>query len=271
MFWVLPLLFVTVLTACAGAPSVYTGLASGEQVDFEGLVEGIGDRRVIFIGEAHDSMRDHAVQLAIIRWLVESGKEVSVALEMFTPPDQGVLNAWVLGMVDEFEFYERYAEAWEMPYENYQAIFRYARRNAIPLYGINADRRLVRTIAREGLQGIPSEVLRMLKFTPCSNDPAYASAIGMAGMKGEHGGGMSHLCDAQRFRDSMLAYNLSQILTADRKGSLVVLLGTGHAVKQAVPSLLATHTDVPFVVLVPGEIRMLSGIEPGPDTADFVW
>jgi len=258
------------VAACASVPSAYNDTATGNRVDFQRLAGAIGDRRVIFIGEAHDSPRDHAVQLAVIRWLVESGRDVTVALEMFTPPDQEVLNAWVGGGLDEFQFQKRYAARWEMPYENYRDIFLYARRKGIPLYGINADRRLVAALARDEVRNVPAEVLDMLRFTPCVQAPDYAAAIGMAGVSSRHEKGMSNLCDAERYRDSMLAYNVSRIL-ASRRGTVVVLLGIGHAMKQAVPTLLAGHTDTPYVVLLPEEVRMLSGHEPGPGTADFTW
>ncbi len=257
--------------SCAALPLVYHHTGARKDVSFEQVFRDLKEQRVIFIGEAHTSDTDHLVQLEVIRRLKEEGHGVSVALEMFTPNQQTSLARWVWGQLDEDQLKNIYYNGWDIPYRHYKEIFLYCRQNGIRLYGINAEASFIAQVAREGLGKVRKEDLRLLKYSTCAQNPDYARAIGMAGIKPPHGKGMSYLCDAQRFRDSVMAFNLSRIIKQDGN-IIVVLLGSGHAIRQAVPAMLQKHSPgLPYTVLMPRDIRFLTGKMPGRKTADFTW
>ncbi|MGF1538593.1 MAG: ChaN family lipoprotein, partial [Elainellaceae cyanobacterium] len=58
---------------------------------------------VVYLGERHDSVQDHAAQLEIVLALYAENPDMAIALEMFQRPFQPVLDRYIAGEISEAE------------------------------------------------------------------------------------------------------------------------------------------------------------------------
>jgi uncharacterized iron-regulated protein len=267
---VLLLASLFLLAGCATVPESYVDLKALARVGHDDLMGSLEDSRVIFIGEAHSSSKDHIVQLEVIRHLREKKGDITVALEMFPRGSQPVLDAWLGGRISEADFMDAYYKTWNMPYRYYRGIFRYAKKEGIPLAGVNAELGLIRNVAINGLDIVPESVLSMLMYKTCGEDPAYSETMGLSGRIESHQRRLAFHCDAQRLRDSFMAYNISRLLEGDER-TVVVLLGAAHASRFAVPRLFEEQSGMHPAVLMPGSFFAITGQNTGADKADYLW
>jgi uncharacterized iron-regulated protein len=130
---------------------------TGMRVSKDQLIDIIGGARVIYIGETHDNVRAHQVQLEIIRGLAERfPDQLAVGMEMFQRPYQEVMDRWSRGELSEREFLRLsgWYGNWGMDYEYYRSILDFIRETHLPLLALNASSELVRAMRNDGLHGL---------------------------------------------------------------------------------------------------------------------
>lgn len=270
------ILVLLMLAGCAGLPADYRTISDGKSVplSLEEILRRVENERVIFIGEGHTRAEDHLVQIEVIKHLHEKNKNPVVALEMFTRDHEPYLAQWVEGTLTEKEFKDIYYGFWNVPYKHYKKIFAYTRQKEIPMTGINARDALIKEIARGGPSAIPAETLRKLKFTDCTLHPDYKKTLGLDGNKIKHEEKLPYLCEAQRLRDTIMAYSLMEIIDKN-ESPVIVLLGAAHASKIAVPKIFSDLQSPGekqrFVVLMPAIFKSFAGRELETDLADYIW
>ena len=81
-------------------------LKTGLTIQTGDLVERLASVRVIFIGELHNHPAQHRRQLEIIRGLWKRDPGLIVGLEVFSRPDQDLLDRWVKKEIEESTFVE---------------------------------------------------------------------------------------------------------------------------------------------------------------------
>ena len=79
-------------------------LPEGDLVSFPQLLNALEPSPVVFMGETHDQTNHHQNQVRILRGLIEKGKDVVVAMEMFERSQQSILDQWTEGKLTEEEF-----------------------------------------------------------------------------------------------------------------------------------------------------------------------
>jgi uncharacterized iron-regulated protein len=240
------------LSSCATLPSSYLSLRDNTTLEMDHVIGRIEGKQALFVGEGHMNPADHLVQLEVIRRLHESGKKVAVAMEMFTEKKIHLLNKWRKGGLSEAEFKTEYYKEWSVPFDYYEGIFRYVRDNHIPLFGINADKSFINQIAKYGTGSIENDLRQKLKLTACAEEPQYEKAMkryeGLT--KTSHTAELPFFCDAQR---------------------VMVLIGSAHASKIALPAMLLNHINIGYAVLMPRSFRTLTGGEIDAEMADYIW
>ena len=260
---IVPLFFIA---GCASLPTHYISLDQQTSAGFEAVLTQIEHERVIFIGEIHGTPSIHLLQLEIIKHLHQRGKQVAVALEAFPDSKQEIFNEWIGGKLDEYAFEKIYKETWAVPYAYYKGILEYAREEHIPLVAINADNALIGAVSKYGLREIPQDFLREIKFTECATDARYKEIIDRT----YHAAEFPFLCDGQRLRDAVMAFNIARALRANNV-TMVVLAGATHAMKIAVPQMLQRHIAVSSTVLMPGTVGRIIRRTPDKHIADYIW
>lgn len=274
MRWVysIPLLSVLVLLLSVN-PSQLQAREADKRLDVTGTAEfseAVSNSQVVFVGESHLNRLDHAVQLEVIKHLKEQGKKVAVSVEMFPNGMQYFLDSWNEGKVSEEEFIAAYKTTWRVNYSLYRDIFLYARKKGIPVFGINFDDSHVRYLLKMGLSSVPKATLDLIKFESCDDNPGYKSAMRFYWLSLPHTKGFTRVCNIMRFKEAVMAYNISQVLQKEDY-TIVVLLGASHAIKSAVPSMLEKHHDADYAVLVPERLQNLTQYPLNRKEADFMW
>jgi uncharacterized iron-regulated protein len=234
---------------------------------------------VVFVGEEHTNAEAHAVQLAVLRAIADSGRPVTVALEMLPWTQQAALDEWVAGRLTEDEFLARsgWYASWGHHWNYYREIFAFARDRRLPMVGVNAPRDLVRRIRAEGFGAITgADVARFPPAIAPATDEyrqLFTASFGSGDALHTAPAALEGLLRAQLAWDAAMGWNARQALRADpRPGAVVVvLLGTGHvayglgAERQArADAALRTASVVP-VTAGPGPARVQASL------ADFVW
>ena len=114
-------------------------LPTGLTVNFSQMMDSVATSRVIYIGETHDNIEAHKVQLQIIKRLSEEFP-VAIGLEMFRRSAQVQLGQWNAGKLSMKKLKNLFHKNWGTGYKLYQPIFDFARTRKLPLIGLKSTR-----------------------------------------------------------------------------------------------------------------------------------
>ena len=224
-------------------------------IPFDRMVGEASKSRVVVIGETHDNKSHHDLQLKIIRTLYEGGAPLAVGLEMFRAENQELLDKWWRWGMPTEQFEALYRENWGIPWPLYRDIFLYTRQKRIPLVGLNVPREIIAKVAREGYGSLTeAERKRLPPGLTCTVDEAYRSFIRRTFAEHAHASGRSfeHFCEAQMVWDTAMAIHALDYLDKNPGSRIVILAGSVHAWKRAIPRQIATmRPDVTVSVILP--------------------
>jgi len=116
-------------------------IPTGLTVNFSQMMESVSKSRVIYVGETHDNIEAHKVQLQIIKRLSEY-YPVAIGLEMFRRSAQEKLDRWNSGKLSVKEFKKLFHSNWGIGYQLYQPIFDFAQTHKLPLIGLKSTRKV---------------------------------------------------------------------------------------------------------------------------------
>ena len=210
------------------------------------------ENRIVLVGEHHSDTQHHMAQLAVIRALNEAGLQVAVGLEMFRNENQPALDQWISGEIDDKSFEKIYYDNWNFPWQAYRRIFEYARNHQIPMIGLNVPRVITRQVSRNGFKSLSPEQKGKISEVSCIVDQEYMNYIRKA--FGGHGHGQLnfiYFCEAQLVWDSAMAVYTLDYLKKNPDSIVVILTGTGHAQKGAVPRQIRARSNLPYAVILP--------------------
>jgi uncharacterized iron-regulated protein len=252
LFWIA----ITVVSFMAGCQDGgIVRLKDQATIPFDQMVGEVSKSRVIVVGETHDSQADHDLQLKIIRTVHEGGLTIAVGLEMFRAESQELLDKWWRWGMSTEQFEMLYRENWGLSWPLYRDIFLYSRQKRIPLVGLNVPRETVSKVAREGYGSLTeAERKKLPPGITCTLDEAYRSYIRKAFAEHAQSSGRSfdHFCEAQMVWDAAMAIHVLEYLDKNPGSRMVILAGSAHARKQAIPRQIATmRPDVTVSVILP--------------------
>jgi uncharacterized iron-regulated protein len=190
--------------------------------------------------------------LNVIQALHEAGAQVAIGLEMFRNDSQQALDQWVAGNISEKQFEEIYYDNWTYPWSVYRMIFEYARKEKIPMLGLNVPREITRQVSREGFNSLSEEQRGKLKDVSCRVDKEYMDYIKKAFGGHAHGKiNFTYFCEAQMVWDTAMAVNTLAYLKKEPDAVVVLLAGAGHVQKGAVPRQIRDRSQIPHTVILP--------------------
>ena len=256
---------IILLWVMAAATPLLAGCQDGDVVrlkdqttiPFDRMVGEVSKSRVVVIGETHDNQGHHDLQLKIIRTLYEGGAPLAVGLEMFRAESQELLDKWWRWGMPTEQFEALYRENWGMPWLLYRDIFLYSRQKRIPLVGLNVPRDVISKVAREGFASLTeAERKKLPPGLTCTLDETYRSFIRSTFTEHARASGRSfeHFCEAQMVWDTAMAIYALEYLDRNPGSRIVILAGTAHAWKRAIPRQIATmRPDVTVSVILPAK------------------
>ncbi len=245
-----PLLILFLLAACApghvhlGNPEVpyppereptvgdILHLPTGYYVDQQTLFEQASRTQVIFVGETHDNPASHRLQLEILRELQRRNPgRVSLAMEMFSPPQQPILERWNAGELSEKEFLKEvdWFKNWRMNFALYRDLLTFCRDARIPVIALNAEKNFQRKVGMTPFSELSEE--ERLQLPEMADDP-YQMAATKAFYSG-HQMGQAAADGFQRVQnlwDETMAENLAEYLQSEagQEHQVVVVAGGNH-------------------------------------------
>lgn len=225
-------------TMAVGVNEIFSARSS-RPMSFPKMIEAMKDARFIYVGESHDNLSMHDIQLRVIQALHEKYKNIAVGLEMLPTDIQPVLDKWTQGQLSREEFIRevRWYIYWSMNFGFYEKIFDFARENKIPVYALNVPREIITKVRMKGWDSLSDEEKsRVPKLDLTSEDHRSLMRTIFGGsdipheMKGEGFEKMFEgLYRAQVAWDEIMGANA--IRGAERtKGKMIVLAGSGHLI-----------------------------------------
>ncbi len=243
-------------------------------ISFDSMVAEASKSRIIIIGETHDNQVHHDRQLKIIRTLHEGGVSVAVGLEMFRAENQEMLDKWWRWGMPTEQFETLYRENWGLPWPLYRDIFLYTRQKRIPLVCLNVPSEVISKVARDGYGSLTEAERRKLpRGISCTLDESYRSFIRKTFTEHAHTSGISfdHFCEAQMVWDTAMAIYALDYLDKNPGSRMVILAGSFHAWKRAIPHQIATmRPDVTVTVILQAPDGKSGQEKPTAEDADFL-
>jgi uncharacterized iron-regulated protein len=221
---------------------------------FDQILNQLALKQVIYLGETHDSVADHLLQLRVIQSLQQKGLNLILAMEMFPVSSQDALEEYVLEKdLDEAEFLREshWFDVWRYDWRLFRPIFNFCRNKKIPVHGINVDREIVsavfasgntdeldeeqqKTIAQKRDLGINGYVERLQMVHNFHTESPHSKGKGISGF-----------VQSQAIWDESMAKNIVKLLADNPDKTIVVLAGSQHTRKDSgIPPRVARRMDV---------------------------
>ena len=239
-------------------------------VDIQTMVDGVSTVAVVFVGERHDAVEHHKLQLEALKGLAARGKSLTIGMEMFTVSSQDALDAWSAGNVSAYAFIKLYESNWKnVPYRLYEDIFAYARDNHIPVVALNAPQEIVKKVSKRGLSSLTNDDRRLLPpGADAKVSDAYLDFIRSSyAVHGRGGDQFRNICEAQMLRNRVMASRIRDYHQLHSEKVMVVIAGGAHARgKGGIPAELG---NLPFKIILP-PLPGLSAESIRAEDADFL-
>ena len=202
---------------------------------------------VVYLGEVHDRAADHRIQLEILQAL-RSRRPLIIGMEMFQRPFQAALDDYIAGRIPEPELVKRteYTTRWRFDWELYAPILRFARQHQLPVVALNPPGDVVRTVARQGLEGLKD---RDRQWIPAPAEirlepESYRERLRQLYDSFHHSQGNTASFDrfflAQVVWDETMAEQVAIALKQSPDSLIVVLAGQGHILyRDGIPQRVA--------------------------------
>ncbi|WP_194774246.1 ChaN family lipoprotein [Pararhodonellum marinum] len=191
---------------------------TGQEQNFEDLLNSSGKVDLILFGELHDNSLGHWMQLQLLKSLHESGVDVVLAGEFFERDDQLNVDEWFDGKLTDKNF-ESEAKLWNNYATDYKPLMLFAKNAPIPFVASNVPRKYASLVSREGLvslEGLSLEAKNALPPLPIQVDKELPTYVAMKDMM--HGGPMNvdFMVEAQALKDATMAYSLLPFLHQEK-------------------------------------------------------
>jgi aminopeptidase N len=209
---------------------------------FNDIITELATKQVIYLGETHDSLADHLLQLQIIQALQKKGLHLTLAMEMFPVSSQQALDQYILEKsTNEATFLRdsHWFKVWRYDWRLFRPIFNFCRKVNIPVHGINVDRKIVSTVFTSGHTGdlsteqqdaiaqqrdldLHGYVDRLRTVHGLHNQSPHGKEKSFAGF-----------VQSQAIWDESMAENIVEILQEHPDTTVIVIAGSQHTRKDS--------------------------------------
>lgn len=235
-----------------GNLKIFSGSAG--DMEMKDLIDGIGDKKIIYIGEFHDNSLHHKIQLEIIKRLWNKNHRLAVGMEMFQSRFQDIIDKYLKGKIDEDEFLEKtgYKNRWGFDYSLYKPIIDFCKKKHISLIALDIDSELIKKVSTKGISSLSSSELDKLpKYIDFTNQN-YKKLLN--NVFKEHpmvpDSNFSKFYSSQLVRDEEMAENINKFLKNNPDYQVVVLTGNGHIMySYGIPSRAFERNKLEYVTI----------------------
>ncbi len=129
--------------------------AQKQFADVESMVADLARADVVFLGEEHNNVPTHRLELAVLEGLARRRGDIVLALEMFERDAQDPLEHFLMGHTEEAEFV-RDANAWPQYARDYKPLVDLAIAKKWPVVAANVPRAIAAAVSERGLDALKS-------------------------------------------------------------------------------------------------------------------
>lgn len=227
-------------------------------ISFEALIEKLRAVRIVLLGESHTNDQHHTVQLNVIKGLVDAGEKICLALEMFNPSQNAVLEKYISGQIAEEDFLEQsdYFNTWGHNYRYYQPIFNYARVNNVKMFGVNTKHEFASKIGRGGIQSLSAEEQTEIPEIDTTNiEHRFYIKAAMEGMDAVSPAQFQNIYAAQCLWDAAMGEGAIKVARENPGSIVVILVGSGHvAYNLAIGNIINKRSEFQFASIIAVDI-----------------
>jgi uncharacterized iron-regulated protein len=236
----------------------------------EALIPALAESRVVLIGETHDRLDHHLIQLEIIRGLHAIHPELAIGMEAFQQPFQRYLDDYVAGKLSEQELLRgtEYYRRWRFDFRLYQPILDFARENRLPVVALNLPGEITRKVGQRGIEALDEQEREQLPEEIDLSDRAYEKRLEkIFEQHPKRGpGSFDRFLKVQLLWDEAMAERAARYLESRPEHSMVILAGSGHlAYGSGIPRRLVRRIPVSTAIV----LSDWAG-EYGPGVADYL-
>jgi uncharacterized iron-regulated protein len=216
-----------------------------QEIDASELYQRMADSDVIYLGENHDNVHQHRIQLDTIRQLVEMGRKPLVGFEFFGRGDTPLLNQH---QASDDKYHDpngphgnaaetllRQQLGWgknrDEDWAHLYPILKYAREQKLPVFGADLSASLRKQISKEGYAGL-NGVEKLLVPATDFKDDDYRALMLESFTRAHCGWGdekyLGKLYDAWLARNEAMARSIIAMHEETPDQPVVMILGGGH-------------------------------------------
>ena len=249
-------------------------LEKGKSISFEQLIDQLQSKELIFVGEVHNNPEHHLIQVQILQALMARYGPLTVAMEFFDQSRQPVLDRYLKEDVSETVFLKDvdWDKGWSFPYHFYRPIIFLSKEKTRALLGINVPNKIVKKVARSGLDSLTLEERDQIAEEINLDNQAHRDYLMKIFKNHSHHHQLKHFdyfYQAQCVWEETMAENIARYLAHD-KGKMVVFTGNGHIVDRfGIPDrvLRRIAVNTATIVLYPLTDRLIIN----KNMATYVW
>jgi uncharacterized iron-regulated protein len=241
----------------AGEPIIIDVLM-GEPIPLEEMIEDLATVRIVYIGEFHTVARHHEAQAEILKRLKEKGLSLAIGMEMFAESQQPILDKWQQGPGGVDSLINALGREHWTNLADYEPVLMLAKKSKIPIRGLNADDRIVKKVAREGLESLSDTERRQIPGDVDQVNPLHERLLNirLKVHKAFHEKALHNIILAQALRDATMAHAVDRFLKSPegRDRVMLVIAGTGHvSYGFGIPERTEKLNDLPYRIVLLSE------------------
>jgi uncharacterized iron-regulated protein len=210
--------------------------SNGRRIDEFDLMHEMATRQVVLLGETHTIAEIHRWQLHVATIIRFIRRNVVVGFEMFPRRVQLILDEWVSGQLNTWQFLEKvdWKNVWGYDAELYLPLFHFCRQQHVPMLALNCNRPLVTRVGKDGWDAVPEEERDGL--SPAAEATAayreYLFGLGLDRSPTKPVSAMDPALDrfirAQQTWDRAFACNIARAIAQPDPPLVIGMIGRGH-------------------------------------------
>jgi uncharacterized iron-regulated protein len=230
-------------------------LPTGVKITKGQLINMLGGARIIYVGETHDNINSHKVQIEILKALAERyPQKIAVGMEMLKQPSQESADHWISGKLDEKSFVKVWLKDWSNDFQYYRSILRYMREHKIPLVALRApDDWLEKIKKAESTDNLKDNEAKLPQMD--FEDPYHRTH--MKAIFGNHPMGGLSFEDFYRVQvlwDESMAKSIVEYLQSEQgQDKQILVFGGGHHIQYGfgIPRRVFRRLPLPYAIVLP--------------------
>ena len=226
---------------------------AGKEITYQSLIKALSEPDVVFIGEMHNCVVTHWLELKILQSLhAIHGEKLEVGMEMFEADTQLIIDEYLNNIISGDRFEEE-ARIWPNYSTDYAPIVYYVKDNRLPLIATNVPRRYANVVKNRGmayLDSLSSDAKHYLPPLPIRyvENANAASGFAMMGLMGKNkGADPERMAQAQAIKDATMGWSIAKNL----HGKFLHFNGSYHSDAQEgiIPYLLQYRPGTTFTTI----------------------